>query len=523
MRSSLSLQRSLHAWQKRQIAQLVQSASASFRRYERRYQRATRRFRKVVEVRDVVRRVRDSDIVYVGDYHTLKAAQQAYLDLVLAALSTRRRVVLALEFIEGRSQRALDAYLAGRLGERAFLDRIGHPYRGEFDIWPSFREILAVARKHRLEVVAIDRRAKGSRSLEVRDRYAARQLAAVARADDRPLVLTLIGQFHITPQHLPAHVREELGQTERRHLIVYQNAESLWWQLAQRGLAAEARAVEVADDQLCLFTASPVVCQRSFLDYVEAEAGDEPLDERGVDRTFAVMARAIGRLTGVRVDAALPDVEILTSANIEAMPTIVRRGRFSGRDVRALERHLLSRESAWIPRGRTVWLASLSLNHAAEEASHFVRHCAVGDQMQRERTRADAFFARIYEEALGFFGSKLVNPARHCTSMEEWKAYFNHKDPDHQRTAAFVLALSATPWPEARRLVPATQELFNSVSHALGYLLGEALAQGFGAGRVTRSDVKALFRSVLDHPATELEALRSLVALKSRQPARLTG
>jgi len=53
MRSSLSLQRSLFKHQARQIAQQVQGASAHFRAYQRRYEAATRRFRRPIELSEV--------------------------------------------------------------------------------------------------------------------------------------------------------------------------------------------------------------------------------------------------------------------------------------------------------------------------------------------------------------------------------------------------------------------------------------------------------------------------------------
>jgi hypothetical protein len=58
-----------------------------------------------------------------------------------------------------------------------------------------------------------------------------------------------------------------------------------------------------------------------------------------------------------------------------------QRGRFTQAELAQLRKHILSRESSYIPRARTAYLASLSLNHAAEEAAHFIRHCAVGDAL----------------------------------------------------------------------------------------------------------------------------------------------
>ncbi|MCC6333109.1 MAG: ChaN family lipoprotein [Myxococcales bacterium] len=521
MRSSLTLQRSLFQHQQRQIDQRVQGASRAFRAYEARYRRATRAYRRVIDVEEVHERIAAADVVHVGDYHTLRLAQQTFLELVHRALKGRRRVALALEFVEGRHQPALDAFLAGRLKSRAFLERIGHPYRGPFDIWPGFEPILTLARRHRLEVVAVDRRAEGPRSLELRDAYAAERIAKVARAGDRPLVLSLIGQFHVAPGHIPRQVARALGDVERRQLIVYQNAEGAWWRLAKAGLAETARAVEVSDDELCVFSASPVVCQRSFLDYVEAESGDAPLTESGLAQTFRLLAKDIGRLTGVKVGPELSDITVLAAGDLDALEQLRARGRFTPRELGQLERHVLSRESAWVPRARAAWLASLSLNHAAEEAAHCVRFLAVGDAMQRERSKEEAFWARCLEEALGFFGSRLVNPARRCTSLEDWAAHFQRGTGEAHRAAAFVLAITAA-LPEepkaSRALWPRSPlSLFNGVSHALGYLLGDALARAFSRGQVSRAEVRELFEDRFEHPHATFRAWSLRLA---QRPAR---
>lgn len=510
MRSSLSLQRSLYEHQARQIAQQVQSASPRFRAYQRRYEAATRRFRRPIQLSDVDARIAKADLVYVGDYHTLRIAQQAYLALAKNAVKSGRRVVLALEFVEARHQSTLDAFLAGRLSEKTFLARIGHPYRGPFDIWPGFAPILSFAREEGLEVVAIDRRAPGPRSLELRDEGAARPIARAARADDRPLVLVLMGQYHVAPMHLPRRVEALLGPVKREPLVVYQNAEGLYWSLARRGLVEHTRAVEISARELCLVNASPVVCQRSFLDYVEAEAGDAPIDESGMSLTFRHLARDIARFTGLKLGRALDEVLVLGAGDLDALERISRRARFTKQELKHLERHVLSLESAWIPRARAVWLSSMSLNHAAEEAAHFVRHCCVGDAMERPRPRDDAFWARCLEEALGFFGSRLVNPKRRCVSLEEWRWHFQRSRGDTRRTAAFTLAISAALRDDVRAaqaMIPADDALLSSVSHALGYLLGDALAGAFSRKKLGAADVRALFRDRFDAPGVTFAAL----------------
>jgi heme-binding uptake protein ChaN (Tiki superfamily) len=505
MRASLALHLALFRRQKAQIARAVDGQTPAFRAYEARYRRRTATYRHALPLAAVHQRLRAADVVYVGDYHTLPLAQETYLGLAERALESSRRVVLALECVEGRHQASLDAYLTGRLPERALLERLGRAPGPGLDGWSGFRPLLAFARRHRLEVVGIDRRAQGRRSLELRDAYAAERIARAARAEDRPQVLVLMGQFHVAPCHLPAQVARALGEAHaRRGLVVYQNCEGIYWRLAREGRAGAVEAVELADGSLCLLNASPVVCQQSFLDYLEAEAGDAPLRERSAAERFREMASLIARLAGVHVGRALEEVEVTTPADGDVLARIQQRGRFTQVELAQLRRHILSRESSYIPRARMAYLASLSLNHAAEEAAHFVRHCAVGDEMEATRRASEAFYARCMEEALGFFGSKLVNPRRGSAGPAEWARRVARMRGVDRQIAAFVLAHKAAEAEgpdEAVKLLPLRRDrLFHGVSHALGYMLGEALYRAFDTGQVEKADIRALFRDPLQDP-----------------------
>jgi hypothetical protein len=232
--------------------------------------------------------------------------------------------------------------------------------------------------------------------------------------------------------------------------------------------------------------------------------GDAPLEDTNAASTFKGLARDLGRLLDVDMRRALKDVQVTTAGDLKLLERLSSRGRFGRGELEQLRRHVLSRESAYIPRARMAYLASLSLNHAAEEAAHFVRHVAVGPAMERPRKRADAFWARCLEEAMGFFGSRLLNPKRRCTQIAEWSALFAGGSPAQRDVSAFVLALKAAEaeGPAAsRRLLPlADDHLFHAVSHALGYLLGEALARAFESGRMKRKELRSLFLDPFNAP-----------------------
>ncbi|QXC30531.1 ChaN family lipoprotein [Aeromonas sp. FDAARGOS 1409] len=101
-----------------------------------------------------VEKVRDSDIVLVGELHSHPAVHlmQANLLAELAGMSRvdGRALVLSMEQFSRADQPVLDAYLAGRIGEAALI-RDGHA-------WPNYpsdyRPLVEFAKAQHLPVIA---------------------------------------------------------------------------------------------------------------------------------------------------------------------------------------------------------------------------------------------------------------------------------------------------------------------------------------------------------------------------------
>ncbi len=249
------LQRRLWQRQRKLIASSVLGGTPEFHRYEARYLGRTRTFEREASFVELLQAIAQADLVYVGDYHTLKQAQRSFLKLVQRRW-TPRPLVLALEFVQGRHQDAVDAFLAGRLSEERFLERIEYARHAVFDTWSHFRQIFEEARRRKLPVVAIDLLASGGTSLRERDRYAARRIAAAVREQPGAQVFTLAGQLHVAPPHLPAAVSAELSKhgLARQALTVYQNCERIWWALEREGRELEVEACALRPGEWCLIT-----------------------------------------------------------------------------------------------------------------------------------------------------------------------------------------------------------------------------------------------------------------------------
>jgi hypothetical protein len=514
-----SLQRQLFERQRRLINASVVGYNAAFRRYEARYQERVRAFRRPLKYDAVLDEVCRSDVVYVGDYHTLKQSQRAFAKIVQRAAARGRELVVALEFVQGRYQDALDAFAQGRISEGTFLERIRYRDHQVFDVWPNFKPVFEAARAAGAQLCAIDSAADGQGSLDLRDAYAAERIARAVRENPGALVLVLVGQLHVAPPHLPAQVKRRLGEAGagRKHLAVYQNCERIWFLLERQALEHDAEAVEIRKGELCLINTPPVVAQASYLDWLDGDA--DRVEAAAAERHFKELAEVIASFLGLQAGEAIEDVDVYTAGDLSFLERLRERRDFTARELGVIRRQILARESYFIPRANIAYLANLSLNHAAEEAAHFLRHAFAGGS-DDERGLVDGFYARTLEEAYAFFGSKVINPRRKCPHEDDLRALaadagtprFEH------RVAEFVLGhkemeRGSGPSGSARRIYGlADADLFNAVTHTLGYILGDKLYYALVRGRIRKAEVRDLFLDPLDEAGAAFHTYLYLAA-----------
>lgn len=478
----------LFAHQQALIDQAVGGVSAAFRRYEAEYRRATGTAGRPIRRAAVEAEVREADVVYVGDYHTLPQAQAEYLALVRGALEAQRPVALALEFLEQRHQPALDAYLQGRRSLQSLARSAGYHPGAAFDLFDRFAPLLAFAKRHRLRVAAIDSRPGGPRSLARRDALAAEAIARLLDAPDSPRVLVLVGQYHVAPAHLPACVQR---QTPHRALVVYQNPEGPYWARRHPRGRPPVEALALGRGAVALFSASPLDAQRTFLDYAQP-GGDGA-------QTFRFVHRTLARALGIR--AALPArLEVLTGDATAAGRVLARRLRRT--DWAPVARTLRGLDARWFGGARAVWLASSAPHPLAREASRAL--------LQSVRGIPTDFWSLCLEECLAGALAHLVAPSLRGDGLADWRVRFRRGPTSQRALAAFVLAQVALPASaEALAVAPPwPSPLADAAAAALGQLAAARLP-------LSRRTARAWLR---EHPTAA--AIRALLARAwGRQPA----
>ena len=235
------VRKEIHRRNRKRINDSVLGYTKAFRTYENRYHAAIQSYQCRIKLEELDRALARANIVYFGDYHTLKQAQRSFLRL-LRRLPSERPVSIGLEMLQHRHQGYIDQFLAGSIDEKTFLACIEFDPEDMFGNWETYREIFELARERHYRIIGIDAsRARGtSKSLRARDAFAARRLVREHRHHPDHLQLVLIGEMHIAPAHLPLAVQTELTKQdydETEAVIIYQNAEQIYWHLQERGPA----------------------------------------------------------------------------------------------------------------------------------------------------------------------------------------------------------------------------------------------------------------------------------------------
>lgn len=498
----LAIQKSLFRHNQRLIQESILIKEPGFKRYEAAYKRHVRQFQQTATIHEMIRACIKADIIYVGDYHTLNQSQRSFLRILKALVKRTKQIAIGMELLHQRHQKYLDPFLKNRLSEETFLNKVGFRKHWVFDLWENFKPIFDFAKYHDIPMFAIDAAPKGA-NLKARDQATAKRIAKIIQQYPEQKLLLFIGDLHIAPPHLPKKVGESLKTLglSKSALFLFQNSESIYWRLAKQGLEDEVEVVKINEQSFCRMHTPPVIAQRSYLNWLEHEEGE--LDYSDAKHQFMELVDRITHFLKIDLGREKEKVDVYTCGDLSFLERIEKSRRFSKAEIETIKRHIILSESYYITKLRLVYLSNLSMNHAAEEASHFIKHTCSGEEKPRDPF--DAFYANVLHEALGFFGSKLINHKRKCYHEKDYLKlikYFRSMSLPAKRQFEYETALLVyqAKMMEKRgeafsdmELVQNKPDIFFAMTHALGYMLGDKLYYALLDGVVTKTNLRHLF------------------------------
>jgi hypothetical protein len=490
----------------------------SRRKYLREFNQAFRSYESLLDSAQVSEAVRAADIVLVGDYHALPAAQRYAASLLeQRALAGDRRVVMALETIFARDQHILNEWWRREIDDSELRQRIRFDIDWGYD-WNPFHEVLVTARDHGEGLYGLDCMPREDlRKIGARDRHAAAKIAEIRSSHPRAVIFVLFGESHLAPRHLPSAIRELMP--EAKILTVLQNIDALYWRAAGERVD-KVEAVRVNQDVICAFNSTPLEKYESYRLCLDQWSRCDK------DRDFApTIYNLIDTLANfLEINRYSPHNGTQPKFLIDMLPEVhgsaseaslwralANRGMSPKELVRLLAR-IEARGSAYIPEVNAFCVRDLQMMHVTEDVAHFLHHacqglpkCAIarsaaGSDEMADAPRSDGsalneFHARIIEHAVAYFGSRVLYPSRPAPETQELSTL--------SRAACTKAAKAA---------VHAGGDEFEAAARQWGYRIGNDIYDAYLSGRVKPHGLRRLFLVHLDEPGVARKVCAAVIS-----------
>jgi hypothetical protein len=491
------------------------------RKYLREFNQAFRNYDSLLDSEQFHNTLNAADVVLIGDYHALPAAQR-YAGSLLEqrALAGGRPVVLGVETIFARDQHILDEWWRREIDEEELRQRIRFDLDWGYD-WATFLELLVAARDHAEALYGLDCMPREDlRKIGARDRHAAAKIAEIHERHPNAVIFVLFGESHLAPGHLPRVLSKAMP--EARILTVLQNVDALYWRAAGER-AEKVDAVRVNDDVLCVFNATPLEKYESYRLFLDqwSRCDDGPDFAPTIYNLIDSLARFLeinrysphnGTQPKFLVDM-LP--EVYGGSSDAMLHRLLARKGIGEHDCESMLAQVEECGSAYLPQVNAFYVRAFQMMHATEDATRFLHQAcqglphrvtghAVAEDASDASTRKnelDEFYARVIEHAVAYFGSRVLYPSRAGAHLS---------DVALSRAACEKAAQSAC---------RSSKEKFETSAQEWGYRIGSEIYDAYLAGKVAPRGLRRLFLAHLDEPGMARKVCIAVIA-KLRNAAR---
>jgi uncharacterized iron-regulated protein len=480
------------------------------RKYLREFNQAFRSYDSLLDSEQIQNALLAADVVLIGDYHALPAAQRHAAALIeQRALAGDRPVVLGVETIYARDQHILDEWWRREIEENELRQRIRFDLDWGYD-WTPFYDLLVTARDHAEALYGLDCMPREDlRKIGARDRHAAAKIAETRLRHPDAVTFVLFGESHLAPGHLPRELHPFMPGA--KILTILQNIDALYWRAAGEP-AHKVEAVRVNDDVLCVFNATPLEKYESYRLFLDqwSRCDDGPDFAPTLYNLIDSLVRFLeinrysphnGTQPKFLVDM-LP--EVYGGASDGMLRRLLSRKGIAEAEREAMLASVEDRGSAYLPQVNAFYVREFQMIHAAEDATRFLHQACQGLPQRLDgrsqpgnggerKSAIDDFYARVIEHAIAFFGSRVLYPARPTPD-----------DPSPLSRSACEKAAQAA--------LRADKSKCESAARDLGYRIGSHIYDAYLAGKVAPSGLRRLFLAHLHEPGLARKVCATVIA-----------
>lgn len=500
-KSWIQIRQDLYDHVRKHVDTLLGNSSEGLKRYEREYLQELEKKWKVVQRSDLLQRIEESRVVWLGDFHALQQSQKAQVRL-LKSIQEPNKVVLGLECVEAKNQKILDKFIDSKISDREFLKAIQWKKTWGFP-WDNYKPIFKWAQKNKVKILGLnlitgDRTAQ---SLRRRDVFSGQILADFCKKNQDKKIYVIYGDLHLASKHLPAELHKRVKNL--KSMYIYQNPEKIYFELLKKDIEHQVDIVKISDNKFCLLSVPPWVKWQNYLMYLEShydKAFDDNLD---LTDHIAKYVKLIGQDLGLNVP--IDNFSVLTAEDSLALQKLKKS--LNREELDSVRFYLENGKSFFHPESGIAYLGSYSVNSSANLAMAIVMAFLCGQKkMIAEFPRQ--FPHLIWLESICYFGTKLVNPKRKTDTMLDIKASLSARNLD-QGKEAMQLALSQkmlemlhlSQGRRERELVrPRMRASYQEAARILGGILGEKLFFAYRKKLISKTTLLNLMRKPIESP-----------------------
>ncbi len=368
-------------------------------------------------------RLVNANAVLLGDFHSLAQSQRTALRLLKRLMRAGFHPALGLEMIPAHHQSELDAFMAGEMKNREFLE----VFREGWDFpYKPVRTLLSYARYHGLPVLGLNSDPlEGEDPLLARDGRAAKILTDFQQRNPKQPVFVLMGDFHLGENGLPAAL--ESAGFQGPVVRCFQNPAPLYWE-ALEALGECPEILELEGGHAAIQSATPIVKLQSYHYWITGQeleqdtVDDRPPEDPG--ELLADLSEEVDQLLHrvahfLRIPLLEEDPAAIIWTGQEDFTNLVDSLEdWSSEDINLVTTSLAWGHGCYLKSRHLGFLAKLTQNRVAEMAGRILlaRSARI---TSRPRTLVDDFYLRVVETALTFLASKIINPMRKYRDIEK--------------------------------------------------------------------------------------------------------
>lgn len=517
----------------------------------------TRKKLQSISRKDLIQKIRQAPVTFVGDYHTFSQSQKTTLRLLRDIQETKGNSTplkyLGLELISSQYQRIVDDYLAGTVDRTRFLSVTKYHEEWGFP-WQNYEPLFDWAKENGVRIIALNRPKeflstsgstlrrvkdiKDVKDLKTRDQWAAGLITDLYEhhqqqgAPDSFRMLVLYGDWHVARAHLPTQlnkVSKNYLNKKIHSLTIHQNEDKLYWKLVQQGKLQHAtNTYRLGTDCYCIFSGTPWGKLQSLLNWAE---GDPDSDiERMTEEVQKIAVRLCELFRwNLEMPVDTTKIEILGYSPL-LMKRVSQLPALKKRIALYFIRH---NEPFVFPKDRLGFYAVNSSHHATELASALIyeslhtRHTqhAHAEPKNIQDIQLAQWIDLIFQSAFSFFSSLILNPRRKCDLPQDLEnPHFSRMELKKRRLALQVIQCK-TPSAFKRLLekmifTSLPVEQIHSMARLIGKIYGTALYRSVTLNVVDVKLVKNIFeghyRIFLEKGFTNATALSSYYEFVNR-------